>query len=357
MSKRIKKILKGIGIFLVTVVGLAVLFVLVLTVTEFRPKDVEEIEILNEASQKVSVGDSLKVMSWNVGYAGLGENADFFMDGGASVASADKEEVLANVQAIVTEIESENPDVVLLQEVDVNSTRSHYVKMKSMLDEALSQYESTFAANYKTLWVPYPWPNLGKIHSGIVTYSRLDQISSERVALPCPFSYPISLCNLKRCLMVNRIPVEGSDKELVIVNLHLEAYDSGEGKAAQTKQLKELLLSETQKGNYVIAGGDFNQIFSNVDVSKFPQTSEDRWMPGSIDVNEFDGLQMLMDEDTPSCRSLDKPLAGSDKDTFQYYIIDGFILSSNVKVERAEVMDLEFKNADHNPFLLEVELQ
>ena len=80
-------------------------------------------------------------------------------------------------------------------------------------------------------------------------------------------------------------------------------------------------------------------------------------MPGSIDVNEFDGLQMLMDEDTPSCRSLDKPLAGSDKDTFQYYIIDGFILSSNVKVERAEVMDLEFKNADHNPFLLEVELQ
>ena len=47
MSKKIKKILKGIGIFLGTVVGLAVLFVLVLTVTEFRPKDVEEIEILN----------------------------------------------------------------------------------------------------------------------------------------------------------------------------------------------------------------------------------------------------------------------------------------------------------------------
>ena len=59
----------------------------------------------------------------------------------------------------------------------------------------------------------------------------------------------------------------GSDKELVIVNVHLEAYDSGEGKEAQTKMLAELLKKEQEAGNYVIAGGDFNQAFSNVDIS------------------------------------------------------------------------------------------
>lgn len=47
----------------------------------------------------------------------------------------------------------------------------------------------------------------------------------------------------------------------MLVNLHLEAYDDGEGKIAQTKQLREFIQSEYEKGNYVIAGGDLNQVF------------------------------------------------------------------------------------------------
>ena len=57
------------------------------------------------------------------------------------------------------------------------------------------------------------------------------------------------------------MPLEGTDKELVLINFHLEAYDSGEGKIAQSKMLAEKLESEYQQGNYVIAGGDFNQTF------------------------------------------------------------------------------------------------
>ena len=40
------------------------------------------------------------------------------------------------------------------------------------------------------------------------------------------------------------MPIEGSDKELVSINLHLEAYDDGEGKAKQLKQLMDLLKEE-----------------------------------------------------------------------------------------------------------------
>ena len=53
----------------------------------------------------------------------------------------------------------------------------------------------------------------------------------------------------------------GSDREPVLVNLHLEAYDDGEGKIAQTNQLRDYIEDEYAKGNYVIAGGDFNQVF------------------------------------------------------------------------------------------------
>ncbi len=66
------------------------------------------------------------------------------------------------------------------------------------------------------------------------------------------------------------MPIQGGTAELVLVNLHLEAYDDGEGKAAQTAQLAQLLQEERARGNYVIAGGDFNQSFSNVDTSMYP---------------------------------------------------------------------------------------
>jgi endonuclease/exonuclease/phosphatase family metal-dependent hydrolase len=153
------------------------------------------------------------------------------------------------------------------------------------------------------------------------------------------------------------MPVNGSDKELVVVNLHLEAYDSGEGKIAQTKQLADFLAQEAEKGNYVIAGGDFNQIFSSEDYNAF-EVKEGLWAPGVIDVSEIKGdWQFLMDEKVPSCRSLDRALEGADKDDFQYYLIDGFIVSGNIDVEKYETQDLGFKNSDHNPVVMEIKLK
>ena len=133
--------------------------------------------------------------------------------------------------------------------------------------------------------------------------------------------------------------------------------EDGEGKAAQTKQLRELLQEEAEKGNYVIAGGDFNQAFSNYDNSAYPLVSEDMWTPGVIDVDEFgDNLTFVTDNSTPSCRSLDRPLAGNDSDpsVFQYYMIDGFIVSDNLTINTVETRDLGFKNSDHNPIVMNV---
>ena len=50
-----------------------------------------------------------------------------------------------------------------------------------------------------------------------------------------------------------RAPINGSDKELVLINLHLEAYDEGEGKIAQTKMLKEIMQGEVEAEEYRIS--------------------------------------------------------------------------------------------------------
>ena len=69
-----------------------------------------------------------------------------------------------------------------------------------------------------------------------------------------------------------------------------------------------------------------------------------------------DGFVSRMDDKTASCRSLDQPLAGADKSNFQFYIIDGFIVSDNVKA-RAENVDTHFAFSDHNPVELTFSLE
>jgi len=363
-----KKILKITCIVLGVILVAAIIFVGVLTITEYKPDDSESLEVASgstfgknatgSAKLSPSVGDSISIVTWNLGYGSLGANADFFMDGGDSVYTSTAKQVNDNMEAITSELNSLAADIFLLQEVDERSSRSHKINEADILREKLPSYTSSYAYNYKTLMVPYPLPPIGRVTSGIMTLSSFEVSDAERIQLPCPFSYPIRLCNLKRCLIVSRIPIAGSEHELVIVNLHLEAYDSGEGKAAQTRMLADILQNEAAAGNYVIAGGDFNQTFSNVDLSAYPQQSSDLWAPGIIDVSEFgDSFSCVTDPSTPTCRSLDKPYEGSNHEIFQYYVIDGFIVSDNLQIKSTETIDLDFKNSDHNPIRLEVELK
>ena len=250
-----------------------------------------------------------------------------------------------------------DPDLLILQEVDINSARSFGIDERPFLREALPGAAESFAYNFNTLFIPYPVPPMGHVESGLFTLSTAVPRKAERISLPVSFSWPVRLLNLKRCLLVSRFPVKDSDRELVLINLHLEAYDSGEGKEAQTRQLVSLMQDEYAKGNYVIAGGDFNQRFTNIDQSAYP-VYEGMWQPGVIDAEAFgDNFRLLMDNAFPTCRSLDRPLSGAEKESFQFYLIDGFIVSSNIETESVETLDYGFISSDHNPvrmkFLLE----
>ncbi len=353
-----KKVLKIIGLIIFVIILVLACFVLYLTMSEYRPDDVEDVSIEGEADRKVSEGEELTILSWNIGYGALGDNADFFMDGGSSVRSSTEERIESNMTNIKTIIKSFSPDIVFIQEVDLDSKRSYNINEYDDLANALTGYMHTFAYNYKAPFVPYPIPNfLGKVEAGLMTLSNRTLTDAKRISLPCPFKWPVRTVNLKRCLMVDRIPVEGTDKELVLINLHLEAYDSGEGKIAQTKQLIEFLNAEYAKGNYVIAGGDFNQSFSNIDISPY-RIDPELWVPGLIDAKDFDAhWQLLMDDSLPSCRSLHTAYEGADKENFIYYVIDGFIVSDNVEVTSLKTQDLGFKYSDHNPVLMQIKLK
>ncbi len=352
-----KKILKVILIILAVILAAVAGLAAFLTATEFRPADVETLTPEGNAGAAYQTGDELTILTWNIGYAALGDDAEFFMDGGTSVRAEDEDRVRENMEAILSRIESIHPDIFLLQEVDRSSSRSFKIDEQQMFRDRFPGYESTCGVNYRTPFVPYPMPPLGKIDAGIMTFTTAPASSVSRIQLPVPFRWPVRTVNLKGCPTQTRTPALGPDggknsKALVIFNLHLEAYDSGEGKIAQTKMLADLLKEERAKGSYVIAGGDFNQIFSTEDTGNW-SIRPDLWQAGEIDCSTFGpGWRFLMDETTPSCRSLDQPYLGADKDAFQYYLIDGFIVSDNIDVEELKNLDLEFVNADHNPVVM-----
>ena len=348
-------VFKGICAFSLLVVMLCLFFFVWLCVREYRPEPIEMMEISsNEKLSKLNSENQLRILCWNIGYGGLGSGSDFFMDGGKSVCPADKPQVLHYLSGIQNSLRELEPDVALLQEVDLDSWRTYRIDET----EILAMDASVHAMNYACDYVPFPIPPLGRIYSGVFTTTLgLFIEKAERISLPCPFHWPNRVANIKRCLLASYIPIEGIDKYLVAVNLHLEAYDSGEGKVAQTIMLKEFIEREYDKGNYVIAGGDFNQIFPNgLDI--FPNTHQELWTPNLLEENILaDGWYFAYDLNVPSCRLLNQPYDSADEINTQYYVIDGFMLSPNIELIAVEGVNYAFANSDHNPVQITVKLK
>ena len=332
--------------------ALLLLGLALLTALEYRPKDREDAAVAGNAQRQLAPKQEIKILSWNIGYADLADYADFFMDGGKHVQNSRPSQIHQNLEAFVKNINGLEPDAVLLQEVDLCAKRSHRINQVEFISSAMKEFSYSFAYNFKAAFVPFPLPPIGHVESGLLTLSSCRVSSAQRISLFVPFKWPVRIANLKRCLLVNRIPLADCNRELVLVNLHLEAFDSGEGKIKQTKILRDFMQAEYQKGNYVIAGGDFNQTFSNSDISSYYQ-KPNGWKPGRLNLANFpQGWTLLQDPSVPTCRSNGLVYRGSEKSTFQFFCIDGFILSPNVSVSSVKTIDLDFAHSDHNPVLL-----
>lgn len=389
-----KKAVKVI-IFIILVIAIVLAGALAyMTMTEYKPDKIEQLEVMGQENigdqmqqqadqyaqgnyewqpedqqvntPKIFKKSKLRLVTWNIGYGALGSGADFFMSGGDGVITATEKEVRENTNSIINRLNEFGADAYFLQEVDRDSKRSHGFDEVEMITEqmgvgsaenGIEKRYATFANNIKVNYIPYPWPPLGKTDSGILTVSKYQFADSTRYSLPVSFKWPVRTCNFKRCLMVNRIPVENTDKDLVLINLHLEAFDDGKGKEEQTKELLRLMNDEYRVGNYVIAGGDFNQTFSTVDKDAYPAV-KGTWQPGAIDAKDFgENWSLRMDDRVPTARSLYKPFKKADRDDFPFYMLDGYIVSDNIKVDDIETIQFDFENTDHNPVLMEVTLK
>ena len=258
-----KKVLKIVGIVLLALVVVAAGYVIYVFAAYHRIEDNQALSVTHgQQTQTAQTGEVYKIACWNIGFGAYESDYSFFMDGGTESWAWSEERLLENLDAIGATAEQLEPDILLLQEVDFDATRTYHV------DEALRlrtydgldvRTDSVFAVNYDSPFLFYPFhqPH-GASRAGLLSISSFAVRSALRRSLPIETGFT-KLLDLDRCYSVSRIPVENG-KTLCLYNLHLSAYTS-DGTIAdeQLKMLLEDMQSEYEAGNYVIGGGDFNK--------------------------------------------------------------------------------------------------
>ena len=312
-----KKSVKIIVISLLSVIGAilltAIAYICYVLLQYDRIDDALTMQIEGNTTAVAQVNETYTATTYNVGFGAYSPSFSFFMDSGVIEGktisgkygkATSLSEVQKNTSGAATLLKNSNSDFIFAQEVDTDSDRSYHVNQLDSL--CLEGYSSAFANNYHSAYLFYPFSDpIGKSNSGILTLSRYKMDSCQRRALPLATDLS-KFFDLDRCISISRLPLENSEKQLVLINVHLSAYDEGGViRAQQTDMLCDILSQESENGNYVVVGGDFNQLLA---LTEFP-TKEDSvtWASPFSKEKLPEGYAIHATQDTPTCRNANMP--------------------------------------------------
>lgn len=353
---------------LIIVFAIAICAYLVyLNVNYYRIEDNKALQVENNQSSLLQTNTQYTAMTFNVGFGAYTPDWTFFMDTGemldgtktrgTSSKATSKESAFTATEGAATTLETENPDFMLIQEIDTSSDRSRFVNQCEIFKNRFSAYGSSFANNLHTSYLFFPPTDpIGVMNSGLLTLSKFNINSSTRRSYPVSDGFVEKFVDLDRCFQVNRICVEGSEHELVLINSHMSAYDEGGLiREQQMKLISQVLKKESDAGNWVIAGGDWNHALCGSENTYKSEQKEPSWLsifneddlPANFSVVRADNI-----ESVATCRDSDIAYI---KDVTYCATVDGFIISDNV-IASAQNIDHEYKYSDHNPVKLKFKL-
>jgi endonuclease/exonuclease/phosphatase family metal-dependent hydrolase len=204
-----------------------------------------------------AISDSLTVMTWNIRF-GAGR-IPLFYDGFGERYNMTKSEVVYNLTGLCNKITEIDPDILLLQEVDIESKRTAYVdELQFILDHTGLHY-AVFAAIWKADFVPSD--GIGRINYGNAILCKWPLINGERIALPIRTDQS----SLEKYFWFHRnilkavLPIPDKPS-LTILNMHAEAFGKDGTKKKHIDRFKQELDKISLTGGYFVGGGDFNAL-------------------------------------------------------------------------------------------------
>jgi endonuclease/exonuclease/phosphatase family metal-dependent hydrolase len=228
-----------------------------------------------------------------------------------------------------------------------------------MVTNAQRQYANVYGQNYDSAYLFYPFNQpIGKAKSGILTLSKAKVDSARRYSLPVDTDFN-KIIDLDRAFTATKTTV-ANGKQFIMVNIHMSAFTPNvKIQQAQFAKLFKYINHAYQQGNYVMVAGDYNhrllkntaEIFHTKDLDEtwthlFPKSK----LPAGFYIPTM-GLAAAK---VPSVRALDQPYKPGKSFVT---LIDGYILSPNIKAESVHVVSTGFQYSDHNPVVLKFQLK
>jgi endonuclease/exonuclease/phosphatase family metal-dependent hydrolase len=209
--------------------------------------------------------DTIKVMTWNIrfGIARL----RFFGDGCGDRVIINKSEVYKALEDVANKIKLEDPDIILFQEVDVQSKKTAYIdQAKWLLDNTDFNYGA-----YASMWESQIIlaDGLGRVNTGNLILSKWKLENAERHQLPLRGDQDglTQYFYLRRNVLKATVAMPG--KPFIAVNTHLTAFATDDTKQKHINGFKTILDGIVAEGQNFVAGGDLNEIPPNASIEDY----------------------------------------------------------------------------------------
>ena len=209
-----------------------------------------EIEVVN--ALPIYGKHQITLLSYNIGHGqGIKNQPTDWRD----------EEYTRKKMAELTQvIESINPDIIAMQEVDIDAHRTHHINEAQWIADAGHYPYRACALVWDENYIPYPfWPishQLGSIKSANCILSRFPLSKHRRFLFQKPSKNPFwyNWAYLDRGAQSVKVTV--GSKHFILLNVHLEAFD----KNTRQKQAHELVELLKKIKAPVLLTGDFNSV-------------------------------------------------------------------------------------------------
>jgi len=299
---------------------------------------------VSHSGKTIDADQELRIMTWNLGYAGLGAESDFVIDGGKHFLPPSKTIVQKNRAGIVQHLKDHPVDIALLQEVAEPGLLSRGVDLAGYIAETVYHgMDRSFHLDMSTALIPPPL----RFAHGSAIYSNRKIKSARTSPLPVEPKFAAGIIKKMYVAHIAEIPIAGRTQGWIIMNIHLAAFD--DNATARTAQLQEVLdiaAAYYDAGNYVVVGGDWNLEF---EPSTMPHNTASNcrfWIHPFPKEMVPEGWTLATDTTNPTVRTVHQPYARGENYTTY---IDGFLTSPNVSVRALTTQDLQFAFSDHQP--------
>ena len=245
-----KRIYKFLIATLLLLIASIIIFFFWASSPNFSEKDYANL-MVNNYEQKIDTNSIYSIVTYNIGYlSGMTNN---------KAVAKPKDLYINNLKKVKYEFDLLNIDIIAFQEIDYASERSFNINQQDEIAKLGYNFIAQ-AVNWDETYVPFPyWPpsmHFGEMLSGQSIISKYPLKNHKRIVLERDANNPFyrDALYLERLAQVVTTTIE--NKDIVIINVHLEAFD----KITRVKQFGFVLdlFNEYAKEYPTILLGDFN---------------------------------------------------------------------------------------------------